>query len=230
MNRRRRKRPSLLPFGRTRFFIGAAILFLTVSAITYYLLKDPAGTPSVNMAAPPREPRGSVSSVNAEGVPPVSRQQHAAEKSDVSPPQEIPPPGVTGPAGEVESTAGSVPPQQKTKELPPPSSPGAAQQDKPRPQTVPEKTAEQRTSDYGDAGNVVKHQGGFIIQFGAYSQRATAERAQKTLLAQGAHVTVDNEGSLFKVRVGPFKTREEAEEVANRLGESTGLAFLITKL
>jgi cell division protein FtsN len=69
-----------------------------------------------------------------------------------------------------------------------------------------------------------------MIQFGAYSQRETAERAKKTLQAQGAEAPlIDSEGGLFKVRVGPFKTKEEAEMVADRLHESTGLPRLVTR-
>lgn len=56
-----------------------------------------------------------------------------------------------------------------------------------------------------------------------------AERTQKTLLGHGAEAKIVEYGGIFRVRVGPFKAKQQAEEVAGQLQKDSGLTYLITK-
>ena len=61
-----------------------------------------------------------------------------------------------------------------------------------------------------------------MVQIGAYKDRATAERVVSTLKRQQftAFVLAPTAGSptaTFRVRVGPFSERREAETIAGRL-------------
>ena len=63
---------------------------------------------------------------------------------------------------------------------------------------------------------------GWVVQIGAYKDRATAERVVSTLKRQQftAFVLAPTAGSptaTFRVRVGPFSERREAENIAGRL-------------
>lgn len=63
---------------------------------------------------------------------------------------------------------------------------------------------------------------GWVVQIGAYKDRATADRVVSTLKRQqfAAFVLAPTAGSptaTFRVRVGPFSERREAENVAGRL-------------
>lgn len=63
---------------------------------------------------------------------------------------------------------------------------------------------------------------GWVVQIGAYKDRATADRVVSTLKRQqfAAFVLAPTAGSptaTFRVRVGPFSERREAENIAGRL-------------
>ena len=63
---------------------------------------------------------------------------------------------------------------------------------------------------------------GWVVQIGAYKDRATADRVVSTLKRQqfAAFVLAPTAGSptaTFRVRVGPFSERREAESIAGRL-------------
>ena len=64
--------------------------------------------------------------------------------------------------------------------------------------------------------------GGWVVQIGAYRDRATADRIAATLKRQQfpAFVLAPTAGSptaTFRVRVGPYSERREAENIAGRL-------------
>ncbi len=62
---------------------------------------------------------------------------------------------------------------------------------------------------------------GFVVQVAAIRERAEADRMAKRLVGNGyaAYVTVPNSGAarVFRVRIGKFQDRREAESVASRL-------------
>lgn len=65
---------------------------------------------------------------------------------------------------------------------------------------------------------------GFVLQVGAYSTRDDAERqrAKVALTGQEAHVDqrVVNGRTLYRVRVGPFATAQQAEQAQKLLGDN----------
>jgi cell division septation protein DedD len=67
---------------------------------------------------------------------------------------------------------------------------------------------------------------GFVIQVGAFGERAGAERLAADLRSKGYRVTLsegDSGGARWRVRVGPSATREEADRIASRLKQSEKL-------
>ena len=74
---------------------------------------------------------------------------------------------------------------------------------------------------------------GFTVQVGTSNERAAAERMAKRLTAKGypAYVTAPTAGArrIFRVRVGKFKDRSEAESVANRLEKEEQFKPWITR-
>ncbi len=56
-------------------------------------------------------------------------------------------------------------------------------------------------------------QSGFVVQIGAYASEQTAQEVEKKLVQQDIKAYIDKAGSMSRVRVGPFKTREEADKV-----------------
>ena len=103
--------------------------------------------------------------------------------------------------------------------------PGAPKSGKPstpadRPPARP--TAEVRTSDWA-------------VQVGAFKDRDQAESVRKPLAAAGydaylTTVTADDGQMRYKVRLGSFKTRDEAARLADRIRlERSPTAFVTTK-
>jgi cell division protein FtsN len=74
--------------------------------------------------------------------------------------------------------------------------------------------------------------GDFVLQLGAYREEATAQTVIQGLSGKGyqAQVTVKDipakGGKWHRVRIGPFKNREEAEKMAKRL-EHDGFQSII---
>jgi DedD protein len=60
-------------------------------------------------------------------------------------------------------------------------------------------------------------QSGFVLQFGAYSTELAAQDMQKKLSQQDIKAYIDKSGNISRVRVGPFKTREDADKVHAKL-------------
>jgi cell division protein FtsN len=74
--------------------------------------------------------------------------------------------------------------------------------------------------------------GDFVLQMGAYREEATAQTVIQRLSGKGyqAQVVVRDlpakDGKWYRVRIGPFKTREETEKMAKRL-EQDGFQSII---
>ena len=64
----------------------------------------------------------------------------------------------------------------------------------------------------------------YVLQVGAYSTREDAERqrAKVALIGQEAHVDerVVNGRTLYRVRVGPFTSAQQAEQTQKLLGDN----------
>jgi len=80
----------------------------------------------------------------------------------------------------------------------------------------------QRPSAVRTAETAVLH---FFVQVGAFAQESNAKEllSQLTHIGQTAHI---DSGSLYKVRIGPFDTRDQAIQARARL-ESAGLSAIV---
>ncbi|MFV0282734.1 MAG: septal ring lytic transglycosylase RlpA family protein [Castellaniella sp.] len=69
--------------------------------------------------------------------------------------------------------------------------------------------------------------GGIYLQFGAFSSaqnaQALAQRVNIEAAGQAEPATVTHQPPLYKVRMGPYLSRDEAAQTASRLAESAGL-------
>lgn len=79
----------------------------------------------------------------------------------------------------------------------------------------------------------VSSKGSFTIQVAALATQAAAETLSKQLRRKGYRVqihslAVPNRGTLFRVRVGSFETREEAELQSGKIKREEGLSPFIT--
>ena len=66
----------------------------------------------------------------------------------------------------------------------------------------------------------------FVVQAGAFSVESNAKGLQERLARLGHHSYIDRDGSLFRVRIGPFATRDEAVKARASL-ESQGMSAMI---
>lgn len=70
------------------------------------------------------------------------------------------------------------------------------------------------------------------MQVGAYRSRANADRQARDLTAKGyraAVVAPTGTGGYFRVRVGPFTQRAEADRVVTRLRSEEGLSSSVIR-
>lgn len=71
----------------------------------------------------------------------------------------------------------------------------------------------------------------FVVQLGAFSDSVKAKQQQQNLASNGTNAYMEtfstNKGEMIRVRVGPFPTREEAEEVREKL-KKLGLDGVVT--
>lgn len=70
---------------------------------------------------------------------------------------------------------------------------------------------------------------GFVLQFGAFSSVENAQRLAERLREFNSKVYVDQHGELHRVRVGPFKTREEAIEAREKFEANNISAIIVSE-
>jgi len=70
---------------------------------------------------------------------------------------------------------------------------------------------------------------GFAVQIAALNVRSEADAIAKHLASKGYSAYVSTSGAMFRVRVGTFKTRREAETVAARLQKEEQLKPWVTR-
>ncbi|ACL72343.1 Sporulation domain protein [Thioalkalivibrio sulfidiphilus HL-EbGr7] len=73
--------------------------------------------------------------------------------------------------------------------------------------------------------------GGWAVQVGSFSERANAEAERDRLRRAGFQVLVEparaGDRQIFRVKVGPVSTREEAERLRSRLGTEQSLQGIV---
>ncbi|WP_333570511.1 SPOR domain-containing protein [Thermodesulfobacterium commune] len=90
-----------------------------------------------------------------------------------------------------------------------------------------EKTSISKTKEVAKIANQIK-QGSFVLQVGAFSQKESAEKLRTLAEKKGYKVTVKaipSEGkTLYKVYVGRYASREEAEKAATKVASDLGVS------
>lgn len=74
---------------------------------------------------------------------------------------------------------------------------------------------------------VFSARGRYLLQVGAYRNRASAEAVGKKLRARGYPAQVVPSGEVFRVRIGFFGTVAEAKALGERLKADMGLAYWV---
>ena len=69
--------------------------------------------------------------------------------------------------------------------------------------------------------------GGFVVQAGAFAAEENAKALQQRLVALGQDAWIDS-SDLYRVRMGPFRTRDEAIAVRDRL-EQRGMSAIVVR-
>jgi rare lipoprotein A len=73
---------------------------------------------------------------------------------------------------------------------------------------------------------------GSYVQLGAFKQKENADALRQQLeqqgLSQGAAVESWYNADLYRVRVGPFPSRDQAERVAENIRQTLGVSAIIT--
>lgn len=130
-------------------------------------------------------------------------------------------PGETPSAGEPPAPVAEEPDQFSYHERLQQQSAAAAAADEPEPEAPPPAAAAE-PAPAPEPPAAPPAGAGWVVQIGAYKDRATADRVVSTLKRQqfAAFVLAPTAGSptaTFRVRVGPFSERREAEAIAGRL-------------
>jgi len=168
------------------------------SALARPIASRPAQSPEPQLAPPPEEqPPGP--------VPPEAPARSAVDPAAVEP--------ASSPAAVVSSASKApekAPGPEAGKALPP--APAGAGNDAARAQAILEgKVAAQVSIPAGES---------FVVQIGAFSDIGKAASIAADLKKRGFTAYTEKAGAVTRVRVGPFRVREDAEKVAQRVRAS----------
>jgi cell division septation protein DedD len=162
------------------------------------------------------EPLGTASpSSKASAAPPPARSEPSPKSA---PAAKTPPPVGKTASGDKPGTGNQTPPSDKAVPADKPAPEKAAP---PAPADKPVTSPGQDASTSADRGSAEPSGQGFAVQIAALNVRSEADAIAKRLASKGysAYVLAPPSGtpSVFRVRVGKFSTRREAETVAAKL-------------
>lgn len=120
---------------------------------------------------------------------------------------------VAAPASAVPAEA-AKPPKAEPEHKVEPAKPATAQhsQTKPAPAKPAPAKPEHKAVESAQAPKA-----GFAVQVGAYANAATAKELRDKLQKQGWHAYTGKAGETVRVRVGPYRSREDAERALHKL-------------
>jgi len=217
--------------GRARQrLIGALALVVAAVVVVPMLIKSepeqPAQTPVVVPAIPP-VPEPSI----AAGEPPLPDSDAAQGELSVDTPALPVPepiePAAPGQAASEQAAADTKPEPQSSAEAEP--------EPKPKPESKPESKPKSAASERTDDGSVAiallegrepspaaSSKGNFVVQIAAYTSQKDAQARRDSLVSAGvtnAYVeSASPDGkTTYRLRVGPFPTREAAQAAQTRL-------------
>ncbi|OFW15925.1 MAG: hypothetical protein A3F70_14930 [Acidobacteria bacterium RIFCSPLOWO2_12_FULL_67_14] len=157
-------------------------------------LSDPA--PVSETLAPAAEPAAPAA---------TPRSMPSAPKPSSVPPSQLTPKPASAPASSVAAPAPKPAVAPKPVPVPAPPAPAAVPPPSPAPLAV-------------DASSLTEPTGsGFVVQVAAVRQRAEAERIARRLSTKGYPAFVTTAGANFRIRVGKYDDRRQAEAIAGRL-------------
>lgn len=122
-------------------------------------------------------------------------------------------------------------PQAAPQPVPEPVAPAAQPAPQARTPATPAPVAPPPASSRAPAAAADPGPGGWAVQVGSFSERANAEAERDRLRRAGFQVLVEparaGERQIFRVKVGPVSTREEAERLRSRLGTEQSLQGIV---
>lgn len=200
-----------------RRLVGAAALALFAAIVLPMVMDQEPAAPvqDIQITIPDRE-------ANAALARPIAGQEQAAE------PQLAPPPEEQAPAGAAEAVRPSVAaePSSATAPVPPrapvPSEVLAESKTKPMETKAPAPTPVAGEAERAQAilegrkAPVATAAEAFVVQIGAFSESSKASAIAVELKKRGMQAYTEKAGTMTRVRIGPFATRDDAEAVAQR--------------
>lgn len=210
-----------------RRLVGAAALALIAAIVLPMVMDQEPGSPAqdIQVTIPDREADSTLARPIA-SRPAQSPEPQLAPPPEEQPPGPVPPEGPrrsspTGPAADEPASSPNVassmpkPPEKAlapgTSKAVPPGPTGGAN-DAARAQAILEgKMAAQSAVPAGES---------FVVQIGAFADIGKAASIAADLKKRGFAAYTEKAGAVTRVRVGPFRVREDAEKVAQRVRAS----------
>lgn len=203
---------------------GKQLVFLfmasVVFAVAIFLLGISVGRGVRNASGPPPDTEVAVS------VPPAPAEMPPAT---VTSPQDLSYhdklQGQSAPAAEAATTPKAPDIPAPPAEAPPPAAEPVAAASTMRAQTAPATPAPKPAEKPAPkvAPPVAPVANGWFVQVNAFRSRENAERQVATLKGKGYAALVSESGGLYRVRIGPFGQRDEANTTSQRLRREEGM-------
>lgn len=199
-----------------RRLVGAAALALLAAIILPMVMDQEPGTPTqdIQITIPDREADSALARPIVDGNVAVPEPQIAALPDEQ--------PVAAAPESEV-----PIPPIPEEAPAPAPATPKAPATPAPAPARAPVPPAPAARDDGARAIALLEGKNpraavaeSFVVQVGAFSEASKANAIGTDLKKRGFAAYTEKAGTVTRVRVGPFTSREDAEEVAARLRDS----------
>jgi len=215
-----------------RRLVGAAALALLAAIILPMVMDSEPQAPvrDIEVSIPDRD-------ADSRQARPIAGRPAVADVGIAPAPQEQPP--VTGVGAQAETPA--VPPVATVAPSEQAPSPAKPQQPRPadaetatppRPASPPATTPEDEAARVkaileGRTGGTTVETKGFVVQVGAFGDAGKAVTFSADLKARGYAAYTEAAGTVMRVRVGPFATRDDAQKAAEALA-SAGIDGVVT--
>jgi DedD protein len=201
-----------------RRLVGAIVLALAAAVILPLLLESdpkPLGD-DVSIQIPPIDsgkfitPLSPSKEADGKVAPDRASPSTSAKPAPVAPDSPV----EAKPAGALNATGNPVEPAQRTPEAAPPAGPTTTSMITANPE--PQKAASASKAESGDTrSDVVSPTGGFVVQLAAFADAKAAPALASKLKTSGFPAYTETlktqQGTMRRVRVGPYATREVAD-------------------
>lgn len=213
-----------------RRLVGAAALALLAAIILPMIMDSEPQVPvrDIQVSIPDRD-------ADSRQARPIAGRPVA--DAGIAPPPQEQPPATTG--GEVQSDAPAAPPVASVApsagagapasppQAPPAPSASANPARAPGPPATSDEEAERVRAILEGRAGAASESKGFVVQVGAFGDAGKAVSFSADLKARGYAAYTEAAGTVTRVRVGPFATRNDAQKVAEALA-SAGIDGVVT--